>query len=170
MSLNRSLVLRTLIGIAIAVAMVGCSKVSSEIKVNDSVFVQPWTISYGQGQPFNPGAYWAEATVTAVKGDSVTIKPGAHWSDVGGSASDSSFTVSKAILVKKMPVTAKQVKIGLPVIARQTTYDTTYVYIVNGTVTKVEGDSFSVGFLFDRDPETTKVVIKNIWKHPLPTK
>ncbi len=147
-----------------AALALGCGNDGGATKVGDAVFVQPYTISYGQ--PYNGGSYWAEATVTAVNGDTVTIKPGKHWNDVASYLSESSYKIKMDFVVKKVPLKANEVKMNLPVLVRRGFYDTTFVYIDNGTISKIEGDSISVAYLSDQAPETTKVGINYLWKYP----
>ena len=168
MTLNHTAVIRTLIGIAIVVAMVGCNKESGAIKVKDQVFVQPYTVRLGQPQSGIP--YWTEVTVTGIKGDSATIQPSEHWKDVAPDT-EGVLTVRKDILAKVIPLKANEIKIGMPVLARQIFLDSPEkIVIIEGTIAKIEGDTFSVAFEFDQVPETTKIDIKGLWKFPTKTK
>ncbi len=156
------LIITVILGIAL---VPGCGSGSVDVvKVGDAVFVQPYTISYGQ--PYNGGSNWAEATVSAINGDTVTITPGSHWNDVASYLSESSYKIKMEYVIKKIPLKKNEVKTAAPVLVRRGFYDTTFVYIDNGTITKIEGDSISVAFLVDQKPETTKVRMDYLWKYP----
>jgi hypothetical protein len=133
------------------------------VKVGDAVFVQPYTISYGQ--PYNGGSSWAQAQVTAVSGDTVTIKPGPHWNDIASYLTEPSYKIKMEYVVKQIPLGKNEVKLNAPVLVRRGFWDTTFVYIENGTIAKIEGDSISVAFLMDQKPETTKVELNYLWKY-----
>lgn len=156
------LIITVILGIAL---VPGCGSGGGDtVKVGDAVFVQPYTISYGQ--PYNGGANWAEATVSAINGDTATITPGSHWNDVASYLSESSYKIKMEYVVKKVPLKANEIKMSQPVLVRRGFWDTTFVYIDNGTIAKIEGDSISVAFLVDQKPETTKVGIDYLWKYP----
>lgn len=156
------LTITLIIGAALAL---GCGSGGGDtVKVGDAVFVQPYTISYGQ--PYDGGANWAEATVSAINGDTVTIKPGPHWNDVASYLSESSYKIKMEYVIKKTPLKENEIKMDAPVLVRRGFWDTTFVYVDNGTIAKIEGDSISVAFLVDQKPETTKVRIDYLWKYP----
>jgi FKBP-type peptidyl-prolyl cis-trans isomerase 2 len=137
-----------LLTIAVAFILTGCKK-EDKIEVGDMVYAQWWE---GEGHS------WEEAKVVAIEGDEVTIE----WKDTWAKGDETQVAKHIRKVVKRLPLEAKKVKEGMTVLVEPPDYADLY----KGTVTKIEGDRYTVDFKSGDVMITREVGIEALWKAP----